>query len=54
MNMSDKAYWAMVQGDMGCSECKKYKGDRHSIPCDGYHGIDVDEEEGVCPEKEEV
>lgn len=52
MTSANAAYWIMVQGDLGCKECKKWQGDKRNPPCEQVHNIDSTEEELMCPFRE--
>ena len=41
-----KAYWIMLQGELGCDQCARWKGVRTEQPCDGYDGNEADVEGG--------
>ena len=40
-----KAYWVLMQREMGCDTCRKWNRDPHGVPCEGYDAKNTDMEE---------
>jgi hypothetical protein len=49
-----KAFWVMMSGELGCSQCRKWKRVTSEMPCDTYETLDDMDVEMGCPYKEIV